>query len=320
MESWVAQSAFKYRRGTNIFPSEITYKCHIPKARNYDIKSLNAQISLHTNLNESYDLFSHLEVEKRNYLTLSPNEPQAFNWYIDNIFILQDFLTVAVGRPVQPRIITGRPDAKLLDDSEKHPVSVDVYFQLLGPKPDKNIHPTQMVLPLPRIDDFFEELLDGWFDKSNILRPVYGLLFSASYHVPMTGISYFLTLWQAMEVLHDRAVNPEKENDTAKNKIKLLVNNVWEECLEYFIRGKDEFCNKAVNTRHYYTHYAIKKQRLAATGQELYKLSERLRIIVYANLLKIIDLNNDFIFQSFKERYGWLVVKRPVKSNPNSSR
>jgi hypothetical protein len=59
----------------------------------------------------------------------------------------------------------------------------------------------------------------------------------------------------------------------------------YSDVLSKYIENKDDFMNKVVVTRNYLTHYDAHLKEHAADGEELYHISEKLRLLIEICLL-----------------------------------
>ncbi len=194
------------------------------------------------------------------------------------------------------------------------------------------------------ISDKFELSLRNWFEKAEKLEPIYNLYFGTLYNSRMYLEHRFLSQIHAIESYHRRvnggkyqendeyrsglykkflqAIPNELDNDFRESLIegKLKYANdyslrkrlkeILESCsqnLPVSLRAKDNrdlFIKLVVNTRNYLTHFEEKSK--AATGDELYKLTNNLKILLEICLLKELEFSSETINNLISKRYRTL--------------
>jgi hypothetical protein len=133
-----------------------------------------------------------------------------------------------------------------------------------------------------------------------------------------------LNLAQALEAYHRKIMNntelpinqhqkrvneivrlsPDEHRDWLKNKLKYSnepilrkrLKELWERCPEAIssrLGTKNEFVGVTVDTRNYLTHFGEDLKANAATGQKLYELVMKLRILMQVCLLQALEFNNN---------------------------
>jgi len=148
----------------------------------------------------------------------------------------------------------------------------------------------------------------------------------------------FLSLIQAIESFHRRVYGGKYLPDEKYDKLyEVLVNGVpedveselkdrlmeylkygnefslrkrlkeifdkYKEILDKFIENKKDFIEKVVNTRNYFTHYDKELKEYAARGEDLYRLTQKLRMCLEICLLTEIGFTSKEIKNSYFEKY-----------------
>jgi hypothetical protein len=123
-------------------------------------------------------------------VTITPSAVQGFEWYLGVIRDIQNWLTLLIGKPVQP--------ARIEASTEQHR-TVQVIPAWMGKRRDEPISPISVRVKLPAIRAEIEGLLRKWFERSERLRDVYNLFFGAVHAEGIYVESHYLSLIQAVE-------------------------------------------------------------------------------------------------------------------------
>jgi hypothetical protein len=251
-------------------------------------------------------------------LAIKFTEKQPFDRLRDVAFRLQHLLSLGMRRsayPVAIRGYTGAPGDAM---------QVEVHYSPLGRMDDvERPERFEMLFSRRNLPGGFEVAVARWLERAGNLDPVYRLFLGAVYNPRLYLEQRFLSLVQAMEVYHRRAVYepdlPEVEHEKRVEKIldsapaehkgwlrqKLRV--VSEPSLDQrlheilkrhrgitnFVVGskgeaRAEFVEKVVVTRNYRTHFDENKKGKAARGQELYQITRKLNLLLEACLMEEI--------------------------------
>ncbi len=178
----------------------------------------------------------------------------------------------------------------------------------------------------------FDEVLNTYFWVQGISEGVNGRSF----------VEEFLMIIRAIEVYHRRSkknvVLPEEEHikriseiissapreyknwlkgriywhsnePTLKNRLRDLIEE-REELLIPLIKEKDAFIKLVGDTRNYYTHFGEDLKEKAAKGSELYKLSDKLALLLKSCLLSEIGITLEKQIEIFLGNWHYDFVKK----------
>ena len=206
-------------------------------------------------------------------------------------------------------------------------------FSEIKPKTDWHT----MLFRFVDIKDRFNEVVDKWLDAYETISPSLNLYFSNKIgaHTYLDG--QFLTLAQALETYHRITSNdtlmPKKSFNTLIKQIKSHCPEEYKEWLsqrldygnELSLRTRlhriIESCKSTigtseevelivkniVDTRNYFTHYDLRLENKAASGQNLWNLCQKMEAIFQLHLLKELCfdeveinavLNNTYSFRN----------------------
>jgi hypothetical protein len=139
--------------------------------------------------------------------------------------ILQDFVTFAVDRPVNPRFINGI----LGDGIRKTTVNIMYQIQEDHDIPD-NLRSNSALFKLPDIDGEFDEIIQKWYSMNYSIESVINLYFGTQYSTGLYADNTFLMLMQAFEAYHREKYRSIYESE---EKYEKIVND-----LRSFINGE----------------------------------------------------------------------------------
>ncbi|WP_039764939.1 HEPN domain-containing protein [Caldicellulosiruptor sp. F32] len=277
-------------------------------------------------------------IKQSTYIRIEPLEEKSFDEYMNVLYHIQNFLTLGITKPVYPLVIEGITAAnkKILNGKTYYP-SVKVFYKVSDiSKTCELLLPFYMLFTFSYISDKFEFFLRNWFKKVDLLKPVYDLYFGTLYNPRMYLEHRFLSLIQAIESYHQRTYGGKYLSDEDYKEVyNALVNAIpsdvrndlrdrlkrylkygnefslrkrleeifdkYREILNVFIEKESVFIDKVVNTRHYLTHYDEKLKEQAANGEELYNLTQKLKILLEICLLTELGFSLDEIKRLFSE-------------------
>ncbi len=263
-----------------------------------------------------------MSIEQRTYLRVKHPVEKSLDEYWSIIRQIQNFLSLGIAEPVCPLEIIGETEAN------KEIISVKIYYHLPEiSEAFKTIYPHDMLFTFKDISDRFEMLLKNWFEKASTLEPVYDLYFGTLYNPWMYLQHQFLSLIQAVEAYHRRKFEGKYQSDEdykpTYEKFKKFINGLdvdpsfkealksklkygneyslrkrlkdlfeqYNEVLNGFIEDKNDFINKVVDTRNYLTHYDEDLKDKAVDGEQLYYVTQQLKVLIVICLLSELDFN-----------------------------
>lgn len=227
---------------------------------------------------------------------------------------LQNFLSFGIGVPVYPIKITAYKNGL------NNPI--DVYYKLNNfvKMPLIKLSPDIIFFNYEDFDGKFENYLRNWFEISEILKPTFNLYFSILYSPKMDLNQQFLSVILALESLHERTYSskyvtenefkmvyknltnaiPNKLTQDFKEKIKNTLSFINEFSLRDRLRdilneykpihfestqNMEKFIDKVIKTRNYLIHHKKELYQKAAKGDELFFLTQKLKLILEICLL-----------------------------------
>lgn len=160
--------------------------------------SEECSVSLYFTCNFNVPLIVKKELNPKQmaYFRIKYSELEHYKKFLKLQHLFQDLLTLATGERSFPLEVFGVNS----ENGEK----IDFYYNPIS-KIDspKEVFPHEMIFTFSEISKF-EEIIKNWFEKAEILRPVYILYFATRYHSFLYLENRFLNLIQALETYHSR--------------------------------------------------------------------------------------------------------------------
>lgn len=141
--------------------------------------------------------------------------------------------------------------------------------------------------------------MNSWFQKIEKLDPAI-ILYVATLSVDL-GYSEFslLNYVQALEALHCRVFASKQIR--LRDRIKLLLEEVWEGCLDNFVDDKETFSVKAADTRNALIHSNPRPNSKAVSGTEIFYVAERLKILLVTHLLLQLNIPKENVYRAINQ-------------------
>jgi hypothetical protein len=277
-------------------------------------------------------------IKQKTHIVIEPSEEKSFDEYWNIMYRIRNFLSLGVMERVYPLEIKGETEVnkQMIEGSEAYYPLVEIFYQSPDiPRAPKTIYPYEMLFTFESISDRFESFLRNWFERMELLEPVYNLYFATLYNPRIYLEHKFLSLTQIVEPFHqhvygggylsdedyketyDALVNVipdwiEKDfRESLKTKLKYgnefslrkrlrdICNEYWE-ILSKFIDNKDAFIDWVVDTRNYLVHHDEDLKERTASPRDLFRLNQKLRLIVEICLLTELG----FTLEEVKELFA----------------
>lgn len=199
LDEWVNISGFDIKSWGE---KEVIIKYKLPKSFQAKISS-GFKVSINFRRKVSSCSFGQKEVtiKQNTEIKIETSEEKPFEDFREIIYHIQNLLTLGITEPVYPLSITGLTEVNV--ENEAYYLPVKIFYQLLDiPKGHKTLTPNDMLFTFKDISDRFEPLLKNWFEKMDLLEPVFNLYFGTLYNPRMYLEDRFLSLIQAIESFH----------------------------------------------------------------------------------------------------------------------
>ncbi len=279
-------------------------------------------------------------IKQKTYIMIKSKNETPITKYDDILFKIRNFLSFGVGRPVYPLTISGQSDEYIsFHVGKKIYDEIEIYYNTMEiPDEFEPIIPPDMFFIFEDISKSFETFIRNWFNRGEVLAPVFDLYFSNIYTQKMYSETRFLNAAQAIESYHRRKETAKKFDIDLKEHeermIKIICfapieHTAWllaklkhsnevslsqrlkeilshhKDIAEIYVGNKGQqkdFIYKVVTTRNYLTHFDKNREAESAKGKDLSILIEKLKIIIKACLLEEMGMSSSEI-KTILEKY-----------------
>lgn len=245
---------------------------------------------------------------------------------IDYILVFQNFLTLAFYETINLKSI------KLFSDkyftsiyNETILTEIELFYRPYSIHAEKSFHSGLMIFSYETIKDRFPLIIKEWYKKYSLLDSSFDLLFEQFYKGKGFSTNNFLNLAQAAESFHSRLYShakiPKPDYDNMKKEIldstpskyhswlkgqfnfgnNLNLHDRLLELLEKYsnpiidkmISDRMIFIKQIKDSRNYYTHYSKSLEKKALKGNDLYKLSQKIKVLLTCAFLMECGFNSE---------------------------
>jgi hypothetical protein len=336
-EEWSKIRVFSHCLESEEKSKQYEVKYEVPEP--VEAKIDNFKISFDHNLNISGDRLREVNLKHTTFVKIEPEDELHFEEYQSILYHLQNFLSLATTRAIYPLSIKATTEqykhVSTFSKGKVHHPPIEIFYNVIGEVDlSEKLNHYDMLFTFEDISGQFETYLQNWFDKAELLKPVYDLFFGTLYKPSMYLEVQFLSLIQAVESYHrrrfggkylsdedykevcDTLVNAIPDSveggfkDSLESRIRygnefslrtrlrrLFDSDEYQEILSEFAENKNAFIGKVVDTRNYLTHYEGKEK--AAIGEELDPFIQKLKILLEICLLTELGFGSEEVKKLF---------------------
>lgn len=293
----------------------------------------NTEIPPHSVVQKEVKLVQKIYVKVKNI------KLNSFTEHRDILAHMQRFISLGIGEPTTQIEMIGKSEVNKEEfDGIFYYPDIMIYFYTKKETENyKQIMPVYMLFNLRRIQERFESYVKNWFNRKEVLNPIFDLYFGTLYNSDMYLEQRYLSLVQALESFHRRTrknyeLSPE-EHETRVKSIIAVVNEQHKEWLksrlEYsneptlrkrlkdilkeadlFVnlkssKEREAFIGKMCNTRNYFTHYDASLVSKTYKGKELIAVCEKLKVIIQFYFLIEIGIETEDAREIIKQKYKY---------------
>lgn len=260
--------------------------------------------------------------------SVSSNSCISFDELLKYLFTFQEFLILSLYRATYPISIKLYSDNYIRNyGKETIRKEIKLYFEMRNVNRLKPKFDFELLFCYRDIKDTFQDIIKKWFEKYELLKPAFALLFEQFYNDERFSENTFLNLAQAAETFHARvndhtkmpkreyeemreniySLSPEKYHGWLKEQFNFgnylnlqsrladIVNNYSTEMLDTIIGDKETFVKEVKWSRNYYTHYSSTSEKKALKGTRLFYLTEKLKIVLVCAFLIEVGFDKEKI-------------------------
>ena len=351
LDEWVGISGFKHKPFDfdKLRNNEFTVDYKLPEQIEFQInKDFIGRFNFVSNSPGWSRFQKNINISQRVEFQVESQKEKSLREFLGSVFRFQNFLILAFYKSTFPTSIylTGERHKKDSGDGKKVNKKIELYFSISNRnKSTKPMFDMEMLFDYHRIKDEFPEIVKNWYAKHDSLEPAFNLLFEQFYNGNRFTENTFLNLAQASETFHARIHNhtriPKEDYQKMKEEIlkvtskeyhgwlndqfsfgnnlnlhsrlSELVSKYSNEITDKIITDKELFIKQVKHSRNYYTHYSEKGKRNALKGQELFFLSEKLKVLLVCAILmevgftkeKLTKLLDNIKWKNFNHIADW---------------
>ena len=324
LNEWLSLSWFSGEQNRETKSGKIEY--HLPEDNVFNLPNEVRLTLKHVLSHPSFGVpVASVSVNQAPVLCLELDRVRPIADFLPLVSRLCNFLSLAVNQPVSTEFISGylEEDGETVDELRS---PIRLYYQSSthdSEKPEIKVH--EMLFSFGDVAENCERLLSNWLQVYESIEPAFNLFFASKSDKYQYIDVRFLRLAQGIETLHRRSCRdvtempkaefgklrkallekcPEGYRDFLSEKLSFAnelslrrrISSLVEP-FEDFFGGACEstkFVSKVVNTRNYLTHYSQKLESKAASGEELWRLCQKLDALFTLHILSQIGFDPDF--------------------------
>ena len=245
---------------------------------------------------------AHIAIEAHDTMVLRDANEAA--WQCQNL------LSLFIGHPVSMKSIAIKPASADPRSATEHPLTL--IFQQRGKHDQPDLYPPQMLLPYASVKDDFPQIVRRWFGRSEQQVLAANVFFGSQLlESPVVNVK-FLAVMQAAESYH-RALGTGVYS--LRKRLTSMLDRIPEDARRRIAGDVPRFVAKVVDTRNYYTHYDSASRANVFDGRGAFIASERLRVLVVANLLHDLGIPDESllsVLERSREYQHWLSQDLPL--------
>lgn len=276
-------------------------------------------------------------------IIITTKEDCTFNELLDCLSKFQNFLILALYAvpPFESIHLSGDEHITHIGNDIDIPKSIKLFFNQSHYNQIKIKHDHEMLFCYSNINEIFPEIIKKWYEKYDLLNPICGMMFGFFKNDNLILENRFLNLAQSIETFHSRVHNRKKIDDTKFKQMKEeilksvssnhhewlkgqfdfgnnldlntrlteMIDKYANKTLMMLIGDKKTFIKQIKDSRNYYTHYNPKLAKNALTGEKLFHLTEKLKILLVSAFLVEVGFEKektDVLFSNFQYHFNHL--------------
>jgi hypothetical protein len=327
---WLNISGFKVTPDKSLF--NISYS--IPNQTEYNINDeISIQFKLTCQQNISKEEGGEFKIAEQANIVLQSKQELPLEKYLIYLNNFRNFLSLATANPVYPIELNGFSEQNIINfGSDKFRIPINIFYQLSDyPQQLAKGSLLNCNFLYNQIKTDFCKYFLNWLNKAETLEPLFTLYFGNIFNKSIYLEQRFLSFIYALEFYHRKIIGgdylersiylgelypiliksmPAKIEshfaESLKAKFKYLneyslrkrLHDIFsknEKLISLLTNKKNDFIAAIVDTRNYLTHYDDENKGNARRGIALFRLTEKLKLIIEICILVEVGLNEDLI-------------------------
>lgn len=239
------------------------------------------------------------------YVYLESRKQRSFQFFINNLEYFQNFITLAT----QSRLYIFDTSFGIKPRGRKNTIEIPILFSQKGYEDKiRNVVPNQFLFDYSDIAQDLSVILKAWFSKKEKFETILSPLFS-TYQSTHFGIDEFLNIAKSVESFHREVVSSKKMSQLNRyldmfERSRQSFNPIFK------INSKRRFCERVRDFRNSFTHIKAKTPPRSINLKVLYHLTDKLKIILIANILLELGMNRLKIGEIFRKSFQFGYLKK----------
>lgn len=178
-------------------PDRISIVFDVPDTLSAWRDDVKLELGVHPKLNT--ERYESGELQVRHEFKVRPRRTQMpFEYYLTHINNLNNFVTLGLGNPTDPRYVRG---SIRTFDGQSH--NVKIFYPIQGELNNEvNVHPLRMLFRPLDIAENFEYVVNQWYDRREEIDEIYDLYFAMVFQDKVYPENHFMNLCHGLESYH----------------------------------------------------------------------------------------------------------------------
>lgn len=353
LESWMADSVIRQptvKRKNNRL-AKITSDYLFPRLLKITLPTLSATLTTDHSLTTNSTNCHSQAREHIAFLALTPDAPKSLDWFYESFRQCQNLLTLFIGEAVYQKRILATVECTTTDGPTRK-CDVRVYFHHKNRSERNEVHPAEMLMPMPRLKSRLRQVVQSWFARSEAMRDACNLFFAPFFNPGQYVEADFLTLCQALECFSratrggyhvsqkkfkkvadqllsaipkrlDKGLAESLQGHIAfanqhslKRRLGAMLTSLNPDTAKLICPDNDQFKKTIVDSRNYYTHRDTTARKKAIVGPDLHYANQRLKLLFIVLLFKELKIPENEIRAIILNNPKWMQLSRLFFSKP----
>lgn len=264
------------------------------------------------------------EIEEHCSVTFNYGESRSFKEILMDTYVFNGFVTLMTFEQSYPLSIIFSDQAYVKDGKPKL-IQCIYHNPSYNPK-YKSRRKGEYLIEYDDIKNEFSDLIQNWYKRYHEIKPVFSLMLYSFKDKLKFSEDKFMDIIRAVETFHRRTTTctklPPTEFEELISRIQgkvdradkqwLIKNNILNYANELSLKqrlldlirnyaspylleqipNQKRFCVQVIDSRNYYTHYSLEKERIALKEKELFELNQKLKALLILCICKHIGVTN----------------------------